>query len=162
VTLRRAVFLALLVVPISAAPVAAQLQPPPDQMPPCVKQFIKLRTDAETKGKAIKAAEGKVNAQGACKLFNAYAAAEAKMVEFAAANNVWCGIPPEAIVSMKKVHARTTEVRTRVCQAAAAGPPRPAGPSLSDALGGPVPASSNIKTGHGTFDTLTGSPIGNK
>jgi hypothetical protein len=43
----------------------------------------------------------------------------------------------------------------------AAQPQRPAGPSLSDALGGPIPDSSNIKTGRGTFDTLTGTPLGN-
>jgi hypothetical protein len=43
---------------------------------------------------------------------------------------------------------------------AEAPPPRPAGPSLSDALTSPVPDANNIKTGRGTFDTLTGSPIG--
>jgi hypothetical protein len=160
--LRRAVFLAALAVPIAAAPAAAQFQPPPaEQMPPCIKEFVRLRTDTETKGNAIRAAQGKVNAQGACKLFNAYSAAEGKMLDYAAANNVWCGIPPEAIDQIKKAHVRTNEIRTRVCQAAAAGPARPAGPSLSDALGGPVPDSSNIKTGRGTFDTLTGSsPLG--
>jgi hypothetical protein len=162
VTLRQAVFLAALVVPISVAPAAAQ-GPPLDQAPPCVKEFIRLRTDVEEKGKAIKAVEGKVNAQGACKLFNSYIASEKKLLDYAVANNVWCGIPPEAIASMKKAHARAGDIRTRVCQAAAAGPARPAGPSLSDALGGPVPDSSNIKTGHGTFDTLTGStPLGAK
>jgi hypothetical protein len=31
---------------------------------------------------------------------------------------------------------------------------------LSDALSSPVPDSNNIKTGRGTFDTLTGSPLG--
>jgi hypothetical protein len=27
-------------------------------------------------------------------------------------------------------------------------------------LSGPVPDSNNIKTGRGTFDTLTGNPLG--
>jgi len=54
------------------------------------------------------------------------------------------------------------EIRGKVCQAAAAGPPRPAGPSLSDALSAPITDSKNIKSGGGTFDTLTGSPLGNK
>jgi hypothetical protein len=50
--------------------------------------------------------------------------------------------------------------RTNVCLMAAQ-PQRPAGPSLSDALGAPITDSSNIKTGRGTFDTLTGTPLGN-
>jgi hypothetical protein len=33
---------------------------------------------------------------------------------------------------------------------------------LSDALSGPVPDSNNIKTGRGTFDTLTGNPLEKK
>lgn len=162
--LRRVFFAFALGFPACLSPAAAQFQPPPpDQMPPCVKEFVRLRGDVEEKGKAIKASEGKVNAQGACKLFNSYIASEKKMIDYAVSNNVWCGIPPEAIASMKKAHARAGEVRTRVCQAAAAGPARPAGPSLSDALGGPIPDSSNIKSGHGTFDTLTGSsPLGGK
>jgi hypothetical protein len=52
-----------------------------------------------------------------------------------------------------------SEVRTRVWQVAAA-PVQQQGPSLSDALTGPVPDSNNIKTGRGTFDTLTGTPLG--
>jgi hypothetical protein len=160
VTLRRAIFLAILAVPFGAASAPAQFAPPPaEQMPPCVKEFIRLRTETEEKAKFIKGSEGKVNAQEACKLFNGYIASEKKMVDYAVANNVWCGIPPEVIVSMKKNHARANDVRTRVCKAAAAGPARPAGPSLSDALSAPVPNPSNIKTGHGTFDTLTGPSI---
>jgi hypothetical protein len=62
---------------------------------------------------------------------------------------------------LKQGHAKVKEVRDRVCQAAAQ-PARPAGPSLSDALGtSRAPDSSNIRTGKGggTFDTLTGSPL---
>ena len=56
---------------------------------------------------------------------------------------------------------KVAEIRTKVCQVAAA-PQRQQGPSLSDALSAPVPDSNNIKTGRGTYDTLTGSPLGNK
>jgi hypothetical protein len=94
-------------------------------------------------------------------LFNAFSAAEAKMMKYAEDNSVWCGIPPQVLTGIKQAHAKTTEIRTKVCQAAAA-PPRPAGPSLSDALSAPVTDSSNIKTGRGTFDTLTGTPLGSK
>ena len=53
------------------------------------------------------------------------------------------------------------QVGKQVCDAAAQGP-RPAGPTLSDALGTTpmVPDSSTAtKKGQGTFDTLTGSPL---
>ena len=111
----------------------------------------------------IKAVEGKASAQAACKLFNSFSAAESKMLKYAVANNVWCGIPDNIVAGMKQAHVRTDEMRSKICKVAAAGPPRPAGPSLSDALGGSaVPDASNIKTGRGTYDTLTGSPLGTR
>lgn len=165
--LRRAVFIAAFasVLPAAAAPVAAQVQSAPqDQQPsPCVKEFLRLRGVAEKKAAAIRAAsERKAPPQEACKLFNSFSAAEAKMVKYATDNSVWCGIPAQVLSGIKQSHAKTTKLRSRICRIAAAGPPRPAGPSLSDALSSSVPDSSNIKTGHGTFDTLTGTPLGAK
>jgi hypothetical protein len=61
---------------------------------------------------------------------------------------------------IKASHVRTAELRTRICNAAAQAQIAPRGPSLSDALGSPVPDSNNIKTGRGTFDTLSGSALG--
>jgi hypothetical protein len=80
------------------------------------------------------------------------------MLKYANENSVWCGIPPQVAENLKQAVAKVSEIRTKVCQAAAAPAQRP--PSLSDALTNPAPDSSNIKTGRGTFDTLTGSPIG--
>jgi hypothetical protein len=165
--LRRAIFFAAVtsMLPISAAlPAVAQFQPAPqNEPPPCVKEFLRLRADAEKKAAAIKAAsESKAPPQVACKLFTIFSAAESKMLKYATDNSAWCGIPEQIINGMKQAHGKTTAMRTRICRIAAAGPPRPAGPSLSDALGGTVPDPSNIKTGHGTFDTLTGSPLGTK
>ncbi len=165
--LRRAAFIAAFasVLPVAAAlPAAAQFQPAPQgEPPPCIKEFLRLRGDAEKKAAAIKAAgERKAPPQVACKLFNTYSAAEAKMLKYATENSVWCGIPAQILTTMKQAHGKTTTMRTRICRIAEAGPPRPAGPTLSDALGGTVPDSSNIKTGHGTFDTLTGTPLGAK
>lgn len=165
--LRRAAVIAAFasVLAAAAAPAAAQFQPAPQgqQPPPCVKEFLRLRGIAEKKAAAIRAAsERKAPPKEACKLFNSFSAAEAKMLKYATDNSVWCGIPAQVLSGIKKSHARTTELRTKVCRVAAAGPPRPAGPSLSDALVGNVPDSSNIKTGHGTFDTLTGTPLGRK
>lgn len=145
---------------LMAAPAIAQA-PAGEEPPPCIKQFIVLRTDAEKRAGAIRAAsERKADAKTACGLFNSFSAAEAKVVKYAVDNNVWCGIPPQAVEQMKKNHDQTLKIRAQVCKAAAA-PPRPAGPTLGEALGAtPVPDASNVKRGHGTFDTLTGSPLG--
>ena len=134
----------------------------PQQEPPCVKDFTKLREDTEKKAAAIRAAgERKASPKEACQLFNAFVAAQSKMLKYATDNAAWCGIPNQVTASLKEGMAKASEVRAKVCQAAAA-PPRPAGPSLSDALSGPVPDSNNIKTGRGTFDTLTGNPLEKK
>jgi hypothetical protein len=148
-------------IPLYAGMANAQFQPPAAQQqePPCVQEFFKLRDEAEKKGLAIKAAnERKAPPKEACQLFGAFITAQTKMLKYATDNTVWCGIPPQVVENLKQSVAKISEVRTRVCQAAVA--PQPTGPSLSDALSSPVPNSNNIKTGRGTFDTLTGSPLG--
>ena len=158
--LRRALFAACMI-PLYAGAATAQFQPPPAQQkePPCVQEFFKLRDEAEKKGLAIKAAnERKAPPKEACQLFGAFITAQTKMLKYATDNTVWCGIPPQVVENIKQSVTKISEVRTKICQAAAA--PQPTGPSLSDALSNPVPNSNNIKTGRGTFDTLTGSPLG--
>ena len=137
--------------------------PQPQQPPPCVQAFFKLRDEASKRAGVIRVASEKHNAtpQQACAMFNAFSAAEAKMIKYAVDNATSCGIPQDVAVNLKKNHAKTLEIRTRVC-AAAAAPPRPVGPTLSDALNAPITDSKNIKTGRGTFDTLTGNPLGGK
>lgn len=136
--------------------------PAQQQEPPCIKDFTKLRMEAEKRGKAVQeAGKNKVSPQQACKLFNALMSAEVKFIKYTEENSGWCGIPPQVATQLKQGHAKVKEIRDRVCQAAAQ-PARPRGPSLSDALGtSRAPDSSNIKTGKGggTFDTLTGSPL---
>ena len=126
--------------------------------PPCYKEFSALRGETEKRGKAIQAAsQRKVQPQEACKLFNSLMAAEVKMIKFTEENSKSCGIPPNVTTQLKEGHGKVKAIRDRVCQAAAQ-PARPAGPSLSDALGtSQLPDTSNIKTGRGggTFDTLT-------
>jgi hypothetical protein len=163
--LRRA-FFAVCMIPLCAGTASAQFPPVPaappqqGQVPPCVQEFFKLRDDAEKKGMAIKAAnERKATPKEACQLFGAFVAAQSKMLKYATDNSVWCGIPAQVAVNLKQSVSKMSEVRTRVCQVAAA-PVQQQGPSLSDALTGPVPDSNNIKTGRGTFDTLTGTPLG--
>ncbi len=165
-SLRRALF-AVCMIPLCAGTANAQFQTAPaaappqqEQVPPCVQEFFKLRDDAEKKGMAIKAAnDRKATPKEACQLFGVFVAAQSKMLKYATDNSVWCGIPPQVAVNLKQSVSKMSEVRTRICQAAAS-PVQQQGPSLSDALTGPVPDSNNIKTGRGTFDTLTGSPLG--
>ena len=112
------------------APAVAQFPPASQQAPPCVAEFGKLRDEAAKKAGAIRAASArKAPPDEACKLFNAFSSAEEKMLKYAEDNSVWCGIPPQVIQQIKQSHAKTTEFRTQICQAAAA-PPRPVGPTL--------------------------------
>jgi hypothetical protein len=139
----------------------SQAQSQAQQGPPCLAEFGKLRDDAEKKANVLRQASArKASPKEACNLLTGFSAAEAKMLKYASDNRVWCGIPPQIVESIKKGHERTAELRTKVCQVAAA-PQAPRGPTLSDALGGPVPDASNIKTGRGgTFDTLSGTSLG--
>ena len=160
--LRRAMFAACMV-PLCAGVANAQFQPvqpaPPQKEPPCVQEFFKLRDDAEKKAAAIKAAnERKAPPKEACALFGTFVAAQQKLLKYAAENTAWCGIPQQVVDGLKQGVVKVSEIRTKGCQAAASPAAQP--PSLSDALSNPVPDSNNIKTGRGTFDTLTGSPIG--
>ena len=134
----------------------------PQQVPRCAQEFGKLRDDAQKRANAIRAAsERKATPKEACGLFNAFSAAEVKLIKYVTDNAATCGIPPDILGSLKKGHAKTSEFRTKVCQAAAR-PAQPAAPSLSDALTAPVADSKNIRTGGGTFDTLSGTPLGNR
>jgi hypothetical protein len=161
--LRRTIFAAC-IVSICAGAANAQFQPvqpaqPQQEPPPCVQEFFKLRDDAEKKAAAIKAAnDHKVSPREACPLFSALVAAQTKMLKYTNENGVWCGIPKNVADQIKLAVTKVSEIRTKICQVAAQ--PAAQGPSLSDALISPVPDSNNIKTGRGTFDTLTGSPIG--
>ena len=141
-------------------PFGAPAQP---QEPPCMKEFLPLRTEAEKKADAIRtASQRKTTPKEACGLFAALVVAEAKMVKFTIANAASCGIPLQVVDQMKNSHKQTTAMRSRICQAAA-NPPQQAGPSLGEALGtSRVPDASNVKPGRGTFDTLTGTPLGAK
>jgi len=181
--LRRTLIVAVCMAELASQPALAQFVPQqpaaagapwPDQKPQqemwpqqqqesCVQEFGKLRDAAQKRAAAIRnASEHKANAKEACGLFNSFSEAEMKMIKFAVDNMKKCGIPPEILATLKKGHLRTAELRTNVCRAAEQ-PARAAAPSLSDALGSAaVPDASNINTGRGTFDTLTGTPLGGK
>lgn len=131
--------------------------PPPGNQQVCAS-FPPLREAAEKGAMAIKAAgDRKASREEVCPLFRTFATREARMVAFLAKNQATCGVPPGAVKEARANHARTIQIRNQVC---ATGPSAPAGPSLSDALGGPIIADdSSVKPGRGTFDTLTGNPL---
>ena len=136
---------------------------PPSQSgpPPACRELLALRDETQKHGTAIqKANEKKANVQDACKLFKSYLAAEAKFIKGLEDNTRTCGVPPDAIKQAKDSHAKAGQVGKQVCEAAAQ-PQRPAGPSLSDALGaGPVmPENSKSTAGSGAFDTLSGNVL---
>ena len=160
-SLRRSLVLGVALLPLAAGAAFAQFPgQQPQQQPPCMADFTKLRNDTENKAKTIQeASKRKVPPKEACHLFTVFHAAQAKMYKYATDNATWCGIPPQVIEQIKDGLGKIAQIRTKVCKVAEA-PPRPAGPSLSDALSAPVVNSDNIKTGRGTYDTLTGTPIG--
>jgi hypothetical protein len=134
----------------------------PQQPPPACQQLLANRDETAKHGQAIHAAgQKKVPPEELCKLFKTFLSSEGKMLKGLEQNAATCGVPPEVLKQVKASHEKAAQVGKNICDAAAQGP-RPAGPSLSDALGTtPMMPDSSIATkkGQGTFDTLTGSPL---
>jgi hypothetical protein len=129
--------------------------------PPACQQVLALRDEAQKHGQALSAAgKKKAPPDEICKLFKAFLAVETKFVKGLEENATTCGVPPDLLKQVKGGHNVASQTAKKVCDAAAQGP-RPAGPTLSDALGTTpqVPDSSSITRGQGTFDTLSGSPL---
>jgi hypothetical protein len=144
--------------PARSSPFAAPQAPNPltSQPQSICEQFPTLRAQAEKDATAIKtASDRKATREEVCAAFNKFMGSEGKMVKFLETNRTACGVPPEAIKQVRAQHARTAQIRKNVCSAGGA----PRGPSLSDALGGPILPDETPKPGRGTFDTLTGSPL---
>jgi hypothetical protein len=136
--------------------------PPPQGENPCITEFAPLRKEAERRAGMVKAAgDRRAPPQEACKLITNFVSAEAKMVNFLTAKSKTCGIPPDIGQQVKKNHANSLELRKKVCEAAANQQRGPAGPSLSEALGGSAlpEASGARRSGGSTFDTLTGNVL---
>lgn len=149
--------------PAANAPGAPGGFAPPSQQQQqvCMSEFAPLRDDAEKKATAVRTASKRhPRPDEACNLFKILAASQEKLLKYVQVNATRCSIPPQVAGQLKTALTQVTTIRTKVCEAAARGPV-PTGPSLSDALGTSRLADpSNIKTGRGTFDTLTGTPLG--
>jgi hypothetical protein len=134
--------------------------PGPSEAQKVCLTFPTLREDVEKGAAVIRAAsDRKAPREEVCPLFKSFAAKEGKMVSFLETNQKLCGVPPKIITQIKTNHAKTVQLRNTVCSTGPAGPA--AGPTLSDALGGPVIAddTSAKLPGRGTFDTLTGNAL---
>jgi hypothetical protein len=131
---------------------------------PCGNEIMPLRAAVEKQGMTVKAAiDRKAPPPELCAQLKAMTATESKFVKYLKDNASWCQVPPQAIDQVSASHANTIKIRDRVCDIAAKGPPQrqlPSGPGLSEALGtSRAPTPNTAKSGHGTFDTLTGSPF---
>lgn len=138
---------------------------PPTQAGPgddCMKGFMPLREDAEKRGKALKAASDRhATPDEACKLFRGYSAAEVKMIKYVESHAAKCGIPAQIGEQLKAGHKNTEAMQVKVCNIAQQMQQRgPAGPSLSEVLGGgSAPEANAAKKGGSTFDTLNGNVL---
>ena len=129
------------------------------QAPAQCNDFLKLRSEAEQKGSAVrKAGERKADRKEICTLITGFYTAEAAIVKFLENNKTWCGIPDDAIKQAKISHEKTAKFRTAACAEAPVGQPKQ--PTLSDAIATPsVDSAHNTRTGRGTLDTLNGNPL---
>ena len=129
-------------------------------IPPCLQKFLPMRAEAEKRAGALQVGINKKKPPPElCHLFRSFSDAEEKVVSYAVANQAGCAIPPDAVAQMKKNHAKTTEVRDKVC-AVAQQPAKPAGPNLGEALGfGSLPTAETTRAGTGTLDSLSGNPL---
>lgn len=129
-------------------------------MPPCLQKFLPMREEAEKRAGALQAGITKKKPPPElCLLFRSFSEAEEKVVNYAIANQAGCSIPPDAITQMKKNHAKTVDVRDKVCNVAQQQP-KPAGPNLGEALGfGGLPSAETTRGGTGTLDSLSGNPL---
>jgi hypothetical protein len=121
--------------------------------------FPKLRDDAAQKANMVQEIGKKHGDRAAmCAAVTRFYDAEQKVVKFLEDNKTACGVPNDAVQQAKVIHANTMKFKDTVC----AEGPKPKIPTLSDAITTtPVDTPKNTKTGPGTFNTLTGNPLGN-
>ena len=148
--------LALTLDTAAVATASAQQITPGGASSPCA-EFVPLTEVAKKRGEAIGAAQKRhPDRKEMCTLVSQFSVAEAAVVKFLETNQTWCGVPPEAVKNAKASHEKTMKFKEVVCAPA----PQPKIPTLSDAINTPkLDTAKNTKTGHGTFDTLTGNPL---
>lgn len=128
-------------------------------------EFTKLQTETDKRAKAAKAAgERKAKREEMCKLLQSFEGAIGKWAKFVKDNSSKCGIPSQVYDQLSKGHDNIAKSAKQICDgggalgAAAKRPP----PTLSDALGTTrIPTADTSRNAvTGTFNTLTGTPLG--
>lgn len=145
---------------MGAAPPPQQQQQ--QQVPPCVRDFMPLRNEAEKRANSLKAVmEKKPTREQACAAFKNFSGAESRVVAYVRKNGNSCGIPAEAVKAMAANHARTMKAQKQICDGGgfAGGAPKPTGPGLSEALGTNRPIGSVGSGSSGALNTLSGSVL---
>lgn len=127
----------------------------------CQGGFTAYKAEYEKRGKAVEAAnKRKATAEEACGLFKSLVEAQGKMFKFLKDNQTTCGVPEEIIKNLAGSVAKTTEVKTKVCQVAATGGGAARTPSAG--LSGAINITGDVGTAppensSGLFDTLNGN-----
>jgi hypothetical protein len=147
--------LALAVFALGKSVHAASAQMAPTQC----NQFQTLQMDTQNKANAAQVAmKARADRKEICSLLTTFVTAESALIKFLVDNKTWCGVPDQVITVSKANHEKSTKFREAACNQDAI---KPRAPSLSDAIRTPsVDSATNTKTGRGTFDTLTGNPLG--
>jgi hypothetical protein len=126
-------------------------------------EFTKLQTETDKRAKAAKAAGArKAKREEMCKLLQAFEGAIGKWAKYVKDNSSKCGIPSQVEEQLSKGHDNIAKTAKQVCEGGVLGAPGKRAPTLSDALGTTrIPtAETSRNAGTGTFNTLTGTPLG--
>jgi hypothetical protein len=104
----------------------------PAERDACTKEFVPLRTEAEERGKLIKAAsERHAPPDEACKLIGNFGQSQIKMIKYIEANPAKCGFSPQTADQLRVSHKNTEAMQKKVCamaqQAQRGGPAGPVG-----------------------------------
>lgn len=114
----------ILVLTILPLPAVAQSGPLPGwaAVPAC-QQLLADRDEAQRHAAALRdAGQRKAQPGEVCILFQAFLAAEAKMIAGLKDNTTTCGVPPELLKNVSSAHSKAGEMADRVCEAMG-GPP---------------------------------------
>lgn len=99
-----------------AEPPSPLASPPP---PAVCQQLLADRDETQKHGQALQAAgKKKAPPDEVCKLFNAFLAAEGKMIKGLEENSALCGIPADVIKRVKAGHSKASQVGKQVCEVA--------------------------------------------
>jgi hypothetical protein len=90
-----------------------------------MKEFVPLRTEAEERGKLIKAASARqASASETYELIGNFGQSEIKMIKYIDANSAKCEIAPRIADQLRAGHEKTEAAQKKVCAMAQLSPHR--------------------------------------